>query len=97
MAIKERFSKEDKELDELAMDNYSQQGNDTHGLDDSVDEDYAYNVSNEDEENARLRLSCSFTSSNSTLHKFDPFYLMLDHDRRKRISRFNTESFRQSK
>jgi hypothetical protein len=97
MAIKERFSKEDKELDELAMDDYSQQENDTHYLDDSADEAYAHNVSNEDEENARLPLSCSFTSSNSILHKFDPFYLMLDHDRRKRIGRFNTESFGQGK
>jgi hypothetical protein len=53
MAIKERFPKEDKEFDELAMDDYSQQGNATDGSDHSADEDYAYNVSDEDKENKR--------------------------------------------
>jgi hypothetical protein len=53
MAIKERFSEEDEEFDELAIDNYSQQGNGMDGSDNSVDEDYIQDVGDEDEEITR--------------------------------------------
>ncbi|TAQ83969.1 hypothetical protein B7494_g7699 [Chlorociboria aeruginascens] len=42
MAIEERFSKENEEFGELAMDDDSQQGNNTDGSDNSADEDYTH-------------------------------------------------------
>lgn len=63
VAIKERFSKEDEEFDELVMDDYSQQGNDTDGSDNSADEDYMHDMGDEDEEDTRPT-----KQRNSSLH-----------------------------
>jgi hypothetical protein len=53
MPIKDRFSKEDEEFEELAMDDYSQQGHDTDGSDNSADEDYSRDIPNNEDEDFR--------------------------------------------
>ncbi len=53
MAPQECFSGKDEELDELALDDDSQQGNDVDGSDNSADEDYREHAVDKDEESTR--------------------------------------------
>ena len=68
-------SKEDQEFDELAMDNYSQQGKNTDGSDNSADKDYSGNTNVHIYPlvgKARLVLSTSLTFEAKIIARPDP-------------------------
>jgi hypothetical protein len=69
IAIKERFPMEDEDFDELAIDDYSQQGNVTDASGNSADEDYSGDTISDEDEDFRSVEQSKFPSPPYMRHR----------------------------